>query len=644
MTIRPWLAAAGLITVVIAAHGGAVHGDFHYDDKPAITDNPWIRTFHPLAYFVSPYSWSAEPGSAGFRPITVVSFATNYAWGGLDPFGYLLGNLVLHTFTALMVFVLGRRLLRDDRWAACAALVYAVHPLNAESVNYVVARSSLLVALGGAATMYAFLRRQAGGGAWWTGAGVAAFGVALLSKESGAAILVVLAAAAVIDPTRDAASREAGRRLRAVWPYAAAFAVYLMAWWAVVGAHAEQHGRTASYPVWTFLEVVARSLLVWVWPRSLGLDHDLTFTTRFDAVTAWWIVLGIGALFGMVVACWRRRPLVSWCLLWVFAGLAPLAPLPWMTVNGLMQENRMAFSAVALAWLTALAMREVVAIWRARVARRAPRIRRSLEWLAVGACSVIVILAVIADRARSAVWSDDVTLWQEAAMRSPDSRSAQINLGGAYMARNDYDRAEEAFRRAAAITPNEALPYYALGTLAYRRRQYDQARSLFLKTAGMAPDYAKTYRMLGLIAIKQNQDQDAAVFLRRAVTLDPRDASAQGYLGLVAQRAGDHAAAERLYRDALAVDPAQSLARNNLGTLYLKQGRWADALEQFSELLDRDPNDYDAALNRAVALDALGRREEAKAGLDTLVSQLPPDPRFDPHRRSAALMRSRVAP
>jgi hypothetical protein len=54
VTIRPWLVAAGLITVVIAAHGDAVHGDFHYDDKPAITDNLWIRAFHPLAYFVSP--------------------------------------------------------------------------------------------------------------------------------------------------------------------------------------------------------------------------------------------------------------------------------------------------------------------------------------------------------------------------------------------------------------------------------------------------------------------------------------------------------------------------------------------------------------------------------------------------------------
>ncbi len=650
-TIRPWLVAVALVAVVVAAHGGAVNGGFHYDDRPAITDNLSIRTFHPLAYFVSPYSWSAEPGSAGFRPITVLTLAANYALGGLDPFGYLVGNLLLHTLVSLMAFVVGRELLRDDRWAACSALAYAVHPLNAESVNYVVARSSLLVALGGVAAIYAFLRRQAGGSPWWTGGGVTAFGVALLSKESGAAIIVPLAVAAVIDPPigaiRDDGARQRrtiGRRLRAIWPYAAALAGYLAAWWIVAGTHTEQHGRAAAYPGWTFLEIVARSLLLWVWPHPLGLDHGLLFTSRFDAATAGWVVVGIGALVGVVVACWRWRPLVSWCLVWALAGLVPVAPLPWMTVNGLMQENRMAFSTVALAWLTALAAREVVARWRLAGVFRSSLIRRPVGWVAIGALSVIVVFAVITDRARSAVWRDDVALWQEVAARSPDSRSAHINLGGAYMAREEYDRAEGAFRRAVAITPDEALPYYALGRLAYRRREYDQARLLFLKTASMAPDYAETYRMLGIIAIKQNRDEEAAVFLQRALRLDPRDAAAQAHLGLVAQRAGDDTAALRWYRDSLAVDPAQSLARNNLGTLYLKQRQWADALEQFSELLAREPNDYDAALNRAVALSALGRREEAKAGLDALVARLPPDPRYDPHRRSAALMLGRVAP
>jgi tetratricopeptide (TPR) repeat protein len=642
------LVAGVLLIAVWAAHGGAVHGEFHYDDKVSVAENLAIRRWQPWFYFTSPSATTSEPGAAGYRPVTVATYAMNYAIGGLDPSGYLVGNLLLHLTASWLVFLVGRALLRDDRWASLAALLYAVHPVNAEAVNYVAARSSLLAVCGALIACWAYLRRAAGGGWGWTVGGLAAFSAALLSKESAAALLVPLATYhLLVQPgasERSPSKSTLWRRGLAVLPYVVVFVVYLVAWWNLAGSQVEQHGRTAVYPGWTFLEVVGRSLWLWVWPYPLSLDHPLVFPARFDAITAGWLAAEFTVLLGTMVWCWRRRPLVSWCLMWALAGLAPLAPLPWMTINGLMQENRLAFSAVALAWLTAFAAREVVSIHPLAGRLLPPLIRRPFAWGAAGALSGVVVFAVITDRARSAVWADDVALWQEVTARSPDSRSAHINLGGAYTARHDYDRAEEAYRRAASLTPNEALPYYALAALAYRRGQYEQARLLFLKTASMAPDYAETYRMLGIIAIKQDRDQDAAVFLQRALTLDPREASAQAYLGLLAQRAGDDGAAARLYVDSLTLDPDQSLARNNLGTLYLKQRRWGDALEQFSALLDRAPDDYDAALNRAVALSALGRHEEARAALETLLARLPLDPRFDSHRRSAALVLSRVAP
>jgi Tfp pilus assembly protein PilF len=132
--------------------------------------------------------------------------------------------------------------------------------------------------------------------------------------------------------------------------------------------------------------------------------------------------------------------------------------------------------------------------------------------------------------------------------------------------------------------------------------------------------------------------------LQQAVILDPRDAIATAHLGLLAQRAGDEGAAEEWYRKAIALDPAQVVARNNLGTLYLKRRQWGEALEQFSASAAAAPENYDAALNRAVALDALGRRAEARAALETLLLRLPSDQRFDPHRRGAALILNRTTP
>jgi Flp pilus assembly protein TadD len=636
----------------VAAHGGAVRGTFHYDDLAAVTENLAIRTFQPVSYLTSPSAASAEPGSAGFRPVTVLTFAGNYALGRLDPAGYLAVNLALHALVAWMVFVVGRILLRDDAWALFAALVYAVHPLNAESVNYVVARSSLLASLGGLVTVWAFFRRRTGGGRWWTWLGVTAFVAALLSKEAAVAVLVPMAAAVVMDlasgaPPRHPRTPSEGARevWQALWPYGIAVGLYLVSWWLVAGSHAEQHGRTAAYPAWAFAEIVGRSMLLWVWPWPLGLDHPVAFAAGFSAWTAGWLSAWLGVLIGAAFVCRTRRPIVSWCLLWALAGLLPLAPLPWITVKGLMQENRMAFSAVALAWLTAVVAREALAACHRAASGRRWAVS---DRLVRGSATASVVLALIAagavDRARSAVWADDARLWREMVARSPESRTGYTNLGAAYMARNEYDRAEEALRRAVAIAPNDAFPYYALGMLAYRREQYDAARMMFVKTATLAPEYAKTYRMLGIIAIKQHRDQDGAQFLRRALALDPRDATAMANLGLAAQRAGDEASARGLYLDALALDPAQPLARNNLGTLYLQGRRWGEALEQFSALLSVAPDDYDAALNRAAALHELGRKDESRAAFEALLARLPPDPKFDMHRRAAELMLRQTAP
>jgi tetratricopeptide (TPR) repeat protein len=638
------MAAVGLFVAVAAAHGGAIRGDFHYDDKAAIKDNLAVRRWLPAFYLTSPHATSAESGTAGYRPLTVASFALNYAVGGDDPSGYLFGNLLLHFAAAWLIFVVGRRLLQDDRWAGVAALVYAVHPVTSEAVNYAVARSSLLAVCGALLACWAFLCRQAGGTRWWTMAGLAAFLAALLSKESAVALLAPLAAYPLLMRTDSRAARWRSG-LSVVAPYLVVFFAYFAVWWTVAGTHMEQRVRAAAHPAWAFVETVGRSLLLWVWPHPLGLDHPLVFATRFDAVTAGWLAGAGVAVLVVFVACWRRRPLVSWCLLWALAGFAPLATLPWMTTRGLLQENRITFSAAALAWLSAIALREVGAVWRrAAPGFRSTLIRRAIPAMAWAAAGTAIVVAVVLDRSRSAVWADDVRLWQEVLGRSPEHPTASVNLGAAYIARKDYDRAQEMLRRAAALAPGDLLPYYVLGTMEIRRERYDAAREWFLEAARRAPNSPRVLRMLGLTAIQQNRYDEAAVLLRRAATLNPRDATALAGLGLVEQQAGDVATAVGLYTAALDLDPEQPMARSNLGTVYLKQRRWSEALEQFAALLDRSPDDHDAALKSALALSALGRKTEAKAALNALLARLPPEPGSEAVRQNATFMLSQMTP
>jgi hypothetical protein len=159
----------------------APDGAFHYDDTFTVVDNPSIRHWDPVAYFASPAAGSSWVDGGAYRPLTVASYALNYAWGRLDPTGYLAVNLFLHLLAAWMVFLLGRHLLGSDTWATIAALLFAVHPVNAEAVNYVTARSSLLSAVLAMIACWAFLHWWKGRGLGWMCASLGSFAAAMLS-------------------------------------------------------------------------------------------------------------------------------------------------------------------------------------------------------------------------------------------------------------------------------------------------------------------------------------------------------------------------------------------------------------------------------------------------------------------------------
>ncbi|MFZ5862565.1 MAG: tetratricopeptide repeat protein [Nitrospirota bacterium] len=592
--LRPYAVAGLLVVAVLAAHGGALHGGFHYDDSSAITENPAIRTWRPMEYIVS-----------GYRPMAVLSFALNYQLGGLTPRGYLLTNLGLHALASVLVFLLAREVLGDLRWAAVSGALFALHPINAESVNYATARFSLLATVGAVAAAWAFIRyAERRDGPWTLVIGLGAFAAALLSKESAVALAVPLLAARWLLPSL---RRQNTRLVVAASAYSAVVVLFL-AWHLILGAgyDGESVGtrEPAPRPFWTFTEMVARSLALWVWPSPLGLDHRLTFLLRFDARLAAALVVGAVALAAVFVILARRAPAAAWGLLWALAGLAPLAPLPWITAVGLLQENRMGFSAAGLALTTAsLAGAAWMRFGRARFGR-------ALRWSVVGAGVVLAVAAVVVDRSRSVVWQDDRRLWQEVVDRSPENVLAHLNLGAANMAQGEYALAEAEFRAIQRVLPDYPRVYYLIGLLAERRGRADEAKAAF----------------------------------ERAIALHPLDESAHVQLGVLALRAGDTHGAEAMFQRALDINPGQRDALNNLAAIYLERQDFAEALDLTTAALQGDPAFLEAAYNRGLALAALGRRTEAETVLGDVERRFPRDPAFDRYRDGIRTVLNGTAP
>ena len=178
--------AAGLL-----AYHNSFQGPFIYDDVPSIPGNPHIRHLWPIWQ-----AMSAPPGSpvAG-RPVVCLTLALNYAWGGLNVWGYHAFNLTIHLVSALVLFGILRRTFQGEKlrdrfgavavWLAGAiALIWEVHPLQTESVTYIVQRTESLMGLFLLLTLYGVLRSsQSSRPRVWQAAAIVSCALGMGSKE-----------------------------------------------------------------------------------------------------------------------------------------------------------------------------------------------------------------------------------------------------------------------------------------------------------------------------------------------------------------------------------------------------------------------------------------------------------------------------
>ena len=268
--------AAVLALAGALAYAGSFGGPFLFDDQNAVVKNATIRTLTPISVPLSPPRDTPVAG----RPVVNLTFAGNYAIGGLDVTGYHVVNLAMHLLTALVLFGVVRRTLRlasmpDDLsraaggLALASALVWELHPLNSEVVNYVAQRTESVMALCYLVTLYAAIRAAGDGQRWgWRLVAIAACAEGMAAKESmvTAPVMVLLYDRVFLYPSFRAALRERGALylgLAATWGVLAAL---------LLGAPRTSVGFAAGVTPWTYflnqLSIIARYLWLTVWPRA----------------------------------------------------------------------------------------------------------------------------------------------------------------------------------------------------------------------------------------------------------------------------------------------------------------------------------------------------------------------------------------
>jgi len=598
--LRGWWVALGLLALgaaAVAAYAPALEGDFQFDDMASVAENPAIRD---LGAFLAAASGRLSPIS---RLTTELTFALDYWSAGLDRTAFHRTSLVIHLLATLLLFLLGRALLRragagGSGVALAAAALWALHPLQSQAVSYVAQRSEALAALLVAASLLLLLegeRRGRSVARWLLVAGATAlFALALQAKLSAIALPALWLLVLLCFPSQvDAGAR---RPLGPIVPLLPLVAVAIPTALAALGSFrglpdigfSMARAPEGSYAL-TQLRALAHYLRLLLWPSGQSVDPAFAWSrSPLDPPSTLLAALLLAAL--ATAAAWllrlAARPGLSpeasatartaaFGIGWFLLALAPSSS--FVPVADAVAEHRAYLAAwgicLAAASAGAFLLRRTLSAQRAALA-------------GTGATALLCAALALALRARNEVWRTPVTLWADAAEKASGRARPRFNLG---------------FARAAAGDEEGAV------------REYLAARPL-LGTDNVAP--LPLLRNLGASLVALRRTDEALAVLSEAEVLEPRDPEIRNNLASAWLLKGDLDRAEAQARAAVAL-PGQPRAigpaHNTLGQIRAGRGDLPGALASFRRAAELLPDHPGALGNVALVQQQLGLVAEACA-------------------------------
>lgn len=452
-----------LIAATLIAFGASLISSFHFDDyaifsDPALTSSAGWREIWTLTQT---------------RPLTYLTFWLNYQIGGGDPLGYHLFNLMLHLGAVLLAYECFTLLLPETA-AVLAAAFFALHPMQAEAVNYVWARSIVLAALLCLASLRAWLRGREWLAVLW-------FLLALLAKEEVAAFPLLLM---LLEKKRRA-------------PLAAMLALSLAAGARVIYATKVVPGAPAGFQAgvtpWDYL--LSQGVAVFRYLRLLILPYGFTVDPDLRVPAIWLGVLGWLAVLGALAAVWRY--LGKSVARYFAAGLLLLLPSSSIfPAADLAADRRMYLPMIAFAAAAGLLLSR-------------------LKPLAIAAVVLVAVTGL--SFARTMVWMSERSLWTEAVRRAPDKVRPKIHLSRALPA----GQALELLNKARELAPNDPAISAEIGKVLLDEGQADAALTEFGHALALNPRDARSYNNRGVALLQLGQIEAARADFHRALEIDP---------------------------------------------------------------------------------------------------------------------------
>jgi tetratricopeptide (TPR) repeat protein len=628
--------AVAMVLLVVVVFWPSVKTPFIFDDTGDIVHNADIRQLWPPSWlFAGPPSSNALAG----RPFSALTFALSYAWGGLEVEGYHVFNVLLHAASALLLFGLVRRTLATPRmppvssleatvFAAAVTALWAVHPLVTEPVTYAIQRTELLAASLYLATLYSAVRAtQETRPAPWEILAVLAAALGMASKETMISAPLAVLLFDWIFLERESLSRRRRLYLGLAASWTVLGLLLLSGKQASVALHSEDQLSPLGY-LWTQGRAISRYLRLVAWPSPLVIAYDWPIHT--PAAQGLPGFLWVGSLFvASAWAAWKRHWLgfVGLAFFLILAPSSSVIPLP----SEVAAERRMYLP-------LACAVTLLVAGGRSALERFAPRDSRPA--LAGTLVAAAVVALSLASRDRIHDYRSALSIWEDAARKSPARATTQNNVARELMLEKRFAEAVPHLQEAIRLQPELEPPRYLLGFALLSTGDVAGAVPHLRDAVRMNPTHADAQYHLGQALVKTADLEGAVAAYKEATRLSPEDKDILVGLSAVLAKAGDTPGAVTALQNAIRLAPGDAKLYNLLASLLVQAGSDSEALAALTEAVRVDPGYALGHLNLGNALAAQGDVARAVDEYLQAVRVGPGDPRI----RDMALSRMRALP
>ncbi|HUI08138.1 MAG TPA: tetratricopeptide repeat protein [Verrucomicrobiae bacterium] len=594
----PYLLALSLAALTFLAYRPVWRAGFIWDDNSYVTNNTTLRSLDGLRRI-----WFELGATSQYYPLTYTTFWIEYHLWQLNPLGYHVVNLSLHALNAILAWLVLRQLGVKGAWVAAA--IFALHPVQVESVAWATERKNVLSVFCYLGALLAYFRSRPDFNAaidshapdatlrkprlfYWLA--FALFVCALLSKSVTCSLPVV-----ILLLTWWKRGRLAWRDAYSLLPF---FAMGI-----VVGLITMKlEGPERTFSLAERCLIAGRCLWFYIgkllWPRKLAFVYPQwrinpsSWEEYGYPLGALGTILGLWALRGR----WGREPLVA--VLFFVVTLVP--------ATGFFDIYYFRYSFVAdhFQYLASIGVIALATAGGARLLRTQP----------AQAITTPIVLAVLAafSSVRCQAFHDNETLWRDTLAKNPDAFLAHNNLGRILVEqRHDYAGGIAQFRETVRLQPNFPEAHNNLGVALASLGRYQEALWHLQEAARLRPDDGRAHYALGNLYVRMERFDEAAREYELVTQYSPTMVEARVNLGVLYYEHGQRARAITCYRAALAIDSQDVLAHYNLANALADDGEVDDAIRHYRTAVHINPRFEEAQLALGKTLIGAGRPQEA---------------------------------